>query len=368
MSGAEWPSVSVIVPMRNERDAIGPCLEAVLAQDYPAERLEVVVADGDSGDGSARIVNEYARRDPRVRVVANPKRIVSCGLNAAIRVAGGEVIVRVDGHTRVAPDYVRQGVEALRRTGAENVGGPMCAVGGGLFGDAVALAMSSRFGIGAYFHFGAEEREVDTVYLGCWPRGVFERVGLFDEELTRNQDDEFNYRLRKEGGRIVITPHMRSWYQNRQHVGRLAVQFYEYGEWKVRVLQKHPRQMSPRHFVPPAFVGALAASLIGAGSIPLAGTACIGMAGSYAAFVGAVAAGLTGGRGPRLWAATSTALAVIQLAWGIGFLSGLLRFGDRWGRAEEPPSRLPSLREGEAPAVSAPVSVKMVSEEVGRTE
>ena len=123
--------------------------------------------------------------------------------------------------------------------------------------DAVAVATSSRLGVGSYFHYGTEEREVDTVYLGMWPRSVFERVGLFDEELVRNQDDEFNYRLRKAGGRVLLTPRMRSWYQNRQSLVHLLRQYYQYGQWKVRVLQKHPRQMSWRHFVPPLFVATL---------------------------------------------------------------------------------------------------------------
>lgn len=340
-----WPLVSVVIPMRNEGAEFARCLDAVLGQDYPAERMEVIVVDGESDDASAVVAREYAARDARVRVLRNPLRVVPPGLNIGIRAARGEIIARVDGHTRIAPDYLRLGVETLRRTGADNVGGPMRALGGGGFGDAVAAAMSSRFGIGAYFHFGTVEREVDTVYMGMWPRAVFERVGLFDEELVRNQDDELNYRLRKLGGRIVLNPEMRSWYQNRQGVRRLARQFYQYGEWKVRVLQKHPRQMSWRHFVPPAFVASLAGLALLAPIVPLAATALLGLLGSYAAIVFAVSAQHARGAGWAALARIALAFAVIHVAWGSGFLVGLLRHAGRWRREEPVPPALEPMME-----------------------
>jgi glycosyltransferase involved in cell wall biosynthesis len=336
------PLVSVVIPMRNEAQSIGACLEGVLAQDYPRERLEVLVADGRSDDDSAAVVQRVAASDPRVRLLDNPGRVVPTGLNLAIRAARGDIIARVDGHTRIAADYIRAGVEALRRTGADNVGGPMHAVGGGLFGDAVARAMSSRLGVGAYFHYGSVEREVDTVYLGMWPRAVFERVGLFDEELVRNQDDEFNYRLRKAGGRAVLVPAMRSWYQNRQSPRALARQFFQYGAWKVRVLQKHPRQMSWRHFVPPTFVGGVVIAGTAAVVVPLAALLAGIATAAYGLTIGAAAGVLAWRGGWRAWAATAAAFAIIHLAWGAGFLSGLVRFAHRWRGAEPPVPLLPA--------------------------
>lgn len=335
------PFVSVVIPMRNEAATIGECLDAVLVQDYPADRLEVLVVDGRSEDDSAAIVRAYSARDPRVRLLDNPQRIVPTAMNIAIRAARGDVIARVDGHTRIAGDYLRRGIETLRRTGADNVGGPMTPEGGGRFGDAVAAAMSSRFGIGAYFHFGTEEREVDTVYLGMWPRRVFERIGLFDEELVRNQDDELNYRLRKLGGRVVLDPGMRSRYRNRTTVRKLVRQFYEYGEWKVRVLQKHPLQMSWRHLVPPALVLVLLLSMLAVGFVPHAGKALAAVTGVYLAAV--LAAARVATRGNALdWLLTAAAFVLIHLSWGSGVLSGLLRFADRWRRAEQAPPRLDS--------------------------
>lgn len=336
----DWPLVSIVIPMRNEAGTVAALLDGVLAQDYPPERFEVLVVDGASTDSSGAVIEGYARRDPRVRLLHNPRRIVPTGLNVAIRAARGDVICRIDGHTRVAADYVRRGAEALRRTGADNVGGPMHAVGGGWFGDAVAAATSSRFGIGSYFHYGTEEREVDTVYLGMWPRRVFASIGLFDEELVRNQDDEFNYRLRKAGGRVLITPTMRSWYQNRQSVIGLLRQYYEYGYWKVRVLQKHPRQMSWRHFVPPLFVAGLSGLTLLGAFVPAAALAARVLFGLYVAAVLGVAARVSLRRGVRAWLATALAFAGIHCAWGMGFLNGLISFAGRWRVPETAPPRL----------------------------
>jgi len=334
------PFVSVIIPMRNEEASIGACLEAVLAQDYPPDLLEVLVVDGDSDDGSAALIERYARDSGRVRLLHNPRRIVPPALNAAIRTARGDVVARVDGHTRIAADYVSVGVETLARTGAENVGGPMHAVGGGPVGDAVARATSSRFGVGSYFHYGTEEREVDTVYLGMWPRAVFRDVGLFDEELVRNQDDEFNYRLRKAGGRIVLNPRMRSWYQNRQSLRHLARQYFQYGQWKVRVLQKHPRQMSWRHFVPPLFVAGLAVLCAAAPFLPAARLLALAAAGVYATCVLGLGFSLAGRDGPRAALTTALTFAILHVSWGTGFLFGLLLYAKRWGAGESAPPML----------------------------
>jgi succinoglycan biosynthesis protein ExoA len=335
----------------------------VLAQDYGGA-LEVLVVDGDSSDDSRGVVEGYAARDARVRLLHNPKRIVPSSLNVAIRAARGAIICRIDGHTRIAPDYVRAGVDVLQRTGADNVGGPMHAVGGGWFGDAVAVATSSRFGVGSYFHYGTEEREVDTVYLGMWPRAVFERVGLFDEELVRNQDDEFNYRLRKAGGRIVMTPRMRSWYQNRQSLIHLLRQYYQYGEWKVRVLQKHPRQMSWRHFVPPLFVAGLAGLILLGLFVPLAGVAAQAIFAVYLVAVLAAAVQAAGRGGFGAVSAATLAFVSIHLAWGAGFLNGLIAFAGRWRTPEEVPPRLES-RGGDTPAPAPRVAA--AAEVIGRT-
>lgn len=336
------PMVSVVIPMRNEADTIGACLDGLLAQDYPPELVEILVVDGVSSDDSRAVIEDYARRSGRVRLLDNPRGIVPPALNTAIRSARGTVIVRIDGHTRVATDYVRTGVETLERTGAQNVGGPMHAVGGGVVGDAIAAATSSRFGVGSYFHYGTEERDVDTVYLGMWPRNIFSSVGMFDEEFVRNQDDEFNYRLRKSGGRIVLNPAMRSWYQNRKSFRHLIRQYFQYGEWKVRVLQKHPRQMSWRHFVPPTFVAMLLGLAVAAPLVGGAGWLLAALAFTYLTTIAVLGCNIGIRAGWRACLATSLAFGIIHLAWGSGFLVGLIRHAGRWGANG---GRVPHLEE-----------------------
>ena len=218
----------------------------MLDQEYPAELVQVVVADGMSDDGTRAVVDELARAHPRhtVEIVDNPGRIVPTGFNAALARARGEVIVRVDGHTIIAPDYVAECVAALASSGADNVGGRMDAVGSGPVGEAIAIATSSPFGVGnSHFHYAHGQRWVDTVYLGAWPREVFGRIGSFDPEMVRNQDDEFNYRLTSAGGRILLTDRIRSRYFSRASLRTVFRQYRQYGTWKVRVLQKHPRRM-----------------------------------------------------------------------------------------------------------------------------
>lgn len=333
----DLPLVSVVIPMRNEGAHISTCIDSVLAQDYPADRLEVIVVDGDSDDDSGAVLRGYGAR---LRVLHNPSRIVPTAMNIGIRAARGAIIARVDAHTVLAPDYIRIGVDTLQRSGADNVGGPMHAVGGGPLANAIAQAMSSRFGIGAYFHFASEDREVDTVYMGMYPRTVFERIGLFDEELVRNQDDELNYRLRKAGGRIFITTRMQSRYQNRQSLKTLARQFFQYGLWKIRVLQKHPRQMSLRQFVPPLFVAALLASALLAPWVPGAGWLCVTIAAAYAAALGAAGVSVVRQHGWDNFPQVVAAFATMHFSWGSGFLIGLVRFANRWFADEPVPPQL----------------------------
>jgi cellulose synthase/poly-beta-1,6-N-acetylglucosamine synthase-like glycosyltransferase len=253
----DLPFVTVIMPVRNEARLIARSLGAVLAQDYPSGRMEILVIDGDSDDETASIARSMAADDPRARILRNPGRIVSRALNIGIDAARGDVIIRVDGHTVIAPDYVRRCVECLRATGADNVGGPQRFIGLTSMGRAMAVAYRSRFGVPSRFTVSRRAEYADTVYMGAWPRAVFERVGRFDESLAVNQDYEHSYRIRKAGGRIYLTPEIRSEYYGRQTLGGLWRQFFRYGEGKFVVLAKHPASARPRHLVAPALVAAL---------------------------------------------------------------------------------------------------------------
>ena len=362
MSGrtADRATVTVIMPVRNEGTFIARSLGAVLEQDYPAELMQVLVADGMSDDETREIVEQLARAHPdhAVEIVDNPGGIVPTGFNAALSRAGGQVIVRVDGHTIIAKDYVSACVTALEDSGADNVGGRMDAQGQGRIAEAIALATSSPFGVGdAQFHYASGQRWVDTVYLGAWRREVFDRVGSFDPEMVRNQDDEFNYRLRAAGGRILLTDRIRSRYYSRASMRKLFRQYRQYGFWKVRVLQKHPKQMSLRQFVPPVFAAAVVGGAVlaptsrGVRRVWAATLAAYGLA--------AVTASVSVARrsGWRHLPLLPVAFAAMHLGYGGGFLVGLLRFAHRWRDRSAPP---PPRQRRHATQASAPLSRREV--------
>jgi glycosyltransferase involved in cell wall biosynthesis len=321
------------MPIRNEANFIARSLGAILRQDYPHDHLEILIADGMSDDGTREAIQAIAAEHPQIRleIVDNPGRIVPTGFNAALERSRGAIIVRVDGHTTIASDYVRQCVGALQTTGADNVGGRMAAVGETAFARAVALVTSSRFGVGnAQFHYLEREAWVDTVYMGAWPRRVFEKFGLFDEEQVRNQDDEFNYRLREQGGKVLLSPRIKSSYYNRSHPNSLWRQYFQYGYWKVRVMQKHPAQMRAHQFLPPLFVATIIVS---------AAIAPVGTIGRWilALAAGAYAAGNLSATAllahKSAWPqAPNLALAfcLLHFGYGFGFLTGLVKFRNRW--------------------------------------
>lgn len=259
----ETPFVSVIVPCRNEAGHIATCLAGLLALEAPVGGFEVVVADGMSTDGTREILArlEQSARQQRpeaggasLRLIENPGQTAPCGLNAAIRAARGGIIVRADAHTTYAPDYLKKCLETLQQTTADNVGGPARTTAVGYRQRAVAAAYHSPFSVGgARFHDIGFDGYVDTVTYGCWPRTTFEKFGLFDEQLVRNQDDEHNLRIIRGGGRVYQSSKIKSWYQPRGELMALFKQYRQYGYWKVRVIQKHKLPASWRHLVPGTF-------------------------------------------------------------------------------------------------------------------
>lgn len=260
--------VSVIIPIFNEKRYIRQLLNSLLKQDYPKERLEVLLIDGRSEDGTREEINEIIASSPEfshlsILVLDNPDRIVPCALNIGIKKAKGKYIVRMDAHSEYAPDYVSKCVEWLEKTGAANVGGPMVAHGKGSVGKAIEFAHHCRFGLGGgKFHDEQWAGYADTVYLGAWPGKTFKDVGLFDERLIRNQDIEFNARIRKNGGKIYLTPEIRSNYHCRDSIKGLWKQNFENGKWVVYTKLVAPYALSWRHFVPFVFVSVLIISAI----------------------------------------------------------------------------------------------------------
>ena len=322
----DTPLVTVVVPCRNEARSIGPCLRSVLAQDYPRASIEVLVVDGMSTDGTRATVAHIAAEDSRVRLLDNPPGTTPAALNTGIRAGRGRYIVRVDAHTTIEPDYVRVCVERLEATGADNVGGLMRATGEGYVGGAIALAHHSRFGLGGgRFHHATQEEEADTAYMGAFRRDVFDRVGLFNEELLRGQDIEMNYRIRQAGGKVLLTPALRSSYRNRATLHGLWRQYFNNGVWNVRLAQVTPGALSVRHWVPLAFVlalaGKLAIALTSVGPLPL-----IVLTGVYLLLAFAFSAQLSLRHGLRHMPILPAVFACLHVSYGLGYMAGIWRF------------------------------------------
>ncbi len=333
-------SVSIILPIRNEAAYIKGCLKAIFAQDYSGE-LEILVVDGISTDKTREIIQEFISGYPQtnIRLLDNPDQFMPPGFNRALRQARGDVIIMLGGHAEIAPDYVRQCVNLLNETKASCVGGAMETIARDTVGKVIALAMSSPFGVGGVaFRTGQEmQREVDTAVFAAYRREVFEQIGGLDEELIRNQDDEFNYRLRAYGGKILFSPKIRSRYYSRANLGSLWRQYYQYGFYKVRVLQKHPRQMSIRQFVPPLFVLALLFSALLAffpaiRFLSLTIPAVYLLANLAASFLTTVRAQKSNQSSFTVYhSLLPFTFAILHISYGLGFLLGLFKFWNRWG-------------------------------------
>ncbi|MBR0305075.1 MAG: glycosyltransferase family 2 protein [Bacteroidales bacterium] len=258
--------LSVICPIYNEEKHIASCLESILQQDFPKEEMEVLLVDGMSTDRTREIVQQYTEQYPFIFLLDNPKRIVPTGLNIGIRVAQGDVIIRLDAHAIYPDNYFSVLVDKLFALNADNVGGlcrtlpaketPVC--------EAIAAALSSPFGMGdSHFRIGTnKEMQVDTVPFGCFRREVFDKIGYFDEELIRNQDDEFNGRIIKYGGHIYLIPSIVINYYGRDSIGKVAKMFYQYGLFKPLVNKKLGNPATVRQFFPPLFVVGLIGGLL----------------------------------------------------------------------------------------------------------
>jgi succinoglycan biosynthesis protein ExoA len=318
------PAVSIVVPCRNELRHIEESLRSILSQQRPVGDFEVIVADGLSDDGTRAVLDKLARERAEVRIIDNPGRIVSTGLNAAIRAARGSIIVRMDAHTEYASDYVNQSVAVLEETHADAVGGPWVARGTRPLERAIAAAFQSPFcSGGGRAHDPTYEGPVDVVYLGCWHRETFTRIGLFDEALVRNQDDEFSLRLVKSGGKIWQSPRIRSWYAPRGSLKALLRQYAQYGYWKVRIIQKHRLPASPRHLVPSAFVFVLASLLLVAVWSPVARLGFMGLVAAYTTAT-LLASAHTAARSEwKLLPLMPVVFACYHLGYGCGFLHGI---------------------------------------------
>ena len=316
MLGRVSARVSVVIPARNEARHIEACIASIREQAIDVS-LEIIVVDGSSTDSTAELAKAAG-----VRVVANPSGVTPAALNRGLAAAGGEVLIRFDAHSEMAPGYIAACLRALdEEQGAVNVGGWSEVRGDGLWGRAVADALASRFGTGnprLWRHPGVGEgrADVDSVPFGCFPTAVLRRAGGWREDLIRNQDFELNYRLRAAGGRVVFDPAIRFVYRPRESLGALWRQYWEFGRWKASVLAGAPRSIRPRQLAPMALLAAIATA-------PFRGpTARLARAG-IAAYVLLLATEASKSRNWR----TFPVMGTIHLAWGTGLVSGLLASG-----------------------------------------
>lgn len=306
------------MPVLNEERHLRNSVRHILEQEYDGE-MEVVIAIGPSSDRTEEIAAELVREDPRVHTVANPTGRTPAALNAAIKASSHPVVVRVDGHGMLSPNYIATAVRLLEETGAMNVGGIMHAEGENAWEDAVAAAMTSRIGVGnAAFHTGGKAASAETVYLGVFRREALEQQGGYNEEFIRAQDWELNFRIREAGGLIWFSPELRVQYRPRPSVRALAKQYKDYGRWRHVVARYHEGSINLRYLAPPTAVCAIAAGIVvGAAVTPWAFL----VPAAYAAAI--VAGSLPAGKGLSAKARVQipVALATMHMCWGFGFLT-----------------------------------------------
>ncbi|MFJ9132020.1 glycosyltransferase family 2 protein [Streptomyces sp. NPDC102256] len=317
-SDVRSPAVSVIMPVLNEERHLRGAVQAILAQRYDAE-MEVVIALGPSTDRTDEIAADLVREDPRVHTVPNPTGRTPAALNAAIKASRHPVVVRVDGHGILSPNYIATAVRLLEETGAQNVGGVMHAEGENDWEHAVAAAMTSKIGVGnAAFHTGGDAAPAETVYLGVFRREALEQQGGYNEEFIRAQDWELNFRIREAGGLIWFSPELRVSYRPRPSVRALAKQYKDYGRWRHVVARYHEGSINLRYLAPPTAVCAIAAGVVvGAALTPWGFVVPAG-------YLAAIALGsLPAGKGLPVKARLQipVALATMHMSWGWGFLT-----------------------------------------------
>ena len=318
MSHSEWPTVSVVMPIRHEAKYLEQSVQSILLQTYPRE-FDICLAVAPSSDATEAIAQRLSAQNNRISVIENPSGRTAGGLNAAIAHTKGEIVVRVDGHATLSPDYILNAVKTLRSTGAANVGGIQRPIGRSIFERAVARAMTSKFGTGgSKFHVGGQAGPTDSVYLGVFDRTRAEKVGWFDERLIRNQDYELNIRLRRDGGTIWFDPNLWVDYQPRSSLSQLARQYFQYGWWKAKVVCLHPSSLRLRQLVPVLVTIILLCSL----AISVINPLSLLLPLLYGLLTTAISLSQ-----PRLSLAERLALVLIlptmHLTWGLGFTLSL---------------------------------------------
>ncbi len=324
------PMVSIIVPCRNEADWIARCLESILFNDYPRDRLEVLVVDGMSDDGTRTVAAKYVDQYPFIRLLENPRKITPAALNIGVAGSSGEIVMRIDAHYEYPTDYISRLVFSLMNNDADNVGGivVMHPANDSAMARAIAVAVSHPFGVGnAYYRIGASEpRWVDTVPFGCYRKEVFNRIGYFDEELVRNQDIEFNLRLRKTGGNILLVPDVVLHGHARESLFKMARMYFQYGYFNPLVIRKLGGRISFRQAIPPLFVLSL---LMGSMLAPLSAWLLFGFVAVLVVYaIATISYSIRSAfkHGVRCGTALCVVFPTLHISNGLGTLKGVFDF------------------------------------------
>lgn len=322
--------VSIIIPCRNEENYIGKCLDSIIANDYPKDRLEVLVVDGISEDGTKDVLRTYTGKFQWIILLENHKRTTPAAFNLGIGHAKGDILMFMGAHSLYDKDYVSKCVKYLRELDADNVGGVWVVLphNNTLVAESIAYSLSSPFGAGnAYYRIGSKKaRRVDTVWGGCYKKEVFGKIGLFDEDFLRNQDDELNYRLTKSGGTIYLVPGIRLYYYARPSLSKLWAQYFQFGYWKVRVIRKHRLPASWRHIVPIALVLGIAGSAVSAFFSVTGLYFLVLILFSYLLLAVFFSARICAQKGWKYFFVLPLTFGTIHFSYGLGFLKGIFDF------------------------------------------
>ena len=251
--------ISFIVPIRNEAKSISKTIASILNQKFDGRDFEIIISDGESDDGTIQIIKQLEKKHKKIKFINNPDKISASGFNKALTICMGEIIIRVDGHVELDNNYIENYYNLIKRVNADCIGGRTIHIGSGIIGNSISLAQTSKFGVGGVLF--REKLEigsyVDTLAFGIYKRELFEKFGSYDEELKKNQDDEFNFRINQNNKKIWLDPSLVSYYVTRNSYFKLFNQYFEYGFYKVRVIQKRRGIASWRHIVPATFCSLL---------------------------------------------------------------------------------------------------------------
>jgi GT2 family glycosyltransferase len=328
----KFPFVSVIIPCLNEEKYIRRCLISILENDYPKDKLEIIVVDGGSTDGTTKIVKELARKHSNIKLLGRAGVNCPSAMNIGIKKAKGDIISKVDAHGYVDSDFLKINVKYLcENKDIKCTGGPIRQLGESFIAKANAYARISVFGVGrGIYSIEENPRFVDTVQCGTYSKEIFNEIGLFDELLQYGEDEELNWRIRKAGYKILCTPEIKFFYYARTSLKGLFRQYYHYGNARVKVIRKHPDFLRIKHLIPSAFVFSLGCSLIVSIFYTLFlwlfGVIVVCYLGSSAFFSYKIALR----KGKRYFFILPIVFGVLHISYGLGFLIGLIRFIKRW--------------------------------------